>query len=95
MRYRNTLIVPLLKSSRIDADIRSSTKVGVLKQLGKLLPESSFFFALLAPLEVAEDRLRVLACASRLFKDPAFQRRLLECSSSPEIYEAVFEAEKE
>jgi PTS system nitrogen regulatory IIA component len=52
-----------------------------------------FFLALVTPSELLAEPLRVLACASRLFKDPAVQHRLLQSGSSVELFEALYEVE--
>ena len=52
-----------------------------------------FFFALLTPNKWFSEPLKVLACASRLFKDPTVQHRLLHSRNSHELHKVIYEAE--
>jgi mannitol/fructose-specific phosphotransferase system IIA component (Ntr-type) len=47
------------------------------------------FFALIAPENGAADHLKALARISRLLKEDAFRARLLEATSSKEIFDII------
>jgi PTS system nitrogen regulatory IIA component len=51
------------------------------------------FFAVLGPLQNPADQLRMLARISRVLKDQAVRRRLMEASSSQDALEIVVEEE--
>jgi PTS system nitrogen regulatory IIA component len=47
------------------------------------------FFALIAPQNAAADHLKALARISRLLKDEAFRRRLMEAQTQQELYTII------
>ena len=52
------------------------------------------FFVLIAPENAAADHLKALARISRLLKDEAFRRRLMEGKTSQEIFQAIAEEDQ-
>jgi PTS system nitrogen regulatory IIA component len=52
------------------------------------------FFVLIAPENAAADHLKALARISRLLKDEAFRRRLMEEKTSQEIFQAIAEEDQ-
>lgn len=52
------------------------------------------FFVLIAPENAAADHLKALARISRLLKDEAFRRRLMEGKSSQEIFQIIAEEDQ-
>jgi PTS system nitrogen regulatory IIA component len=52
------------------------------------------FFVLIAPENAAADHLKALARISRLLKDEAFRRRLMEEKNSQEIFQAIAEEDQ-
>jgi nitrogen PTS system EIIA component len=49
------------------------------------------FFALIAPEDAAADHLKALARISRLLKDEAFRRRLMQGKTAQELYNIIAE----
>jgi len=52
------------------------------------------FFVLIAPESAAADHLKALARISRLLKDEAFRRRLIEGQSSQELFNIIAEEDE-
>jgi PTS system nitrogen regulatory IIA component len=52
------------------------------------------FFALIAPENAAADHLKALARISRLLKDDAFRRRLMEAETSEELFKIIAEEDE-
>lgn len=52
------------------------------------------FFTLIAPEDAAADHLKALARISRLLKDTAFRRRLMEGQTSQEIFDIIAEEDQ-
>jgi nitrogen PTS system EIIA component len=52
------------------------------------------FFVLIAPENAAADHLKALARISRLLKDEAFRRRLMQGKTSQEIFQAIAEEDQ-
>jgi PTS system nitrogen regulatory IIA component len=52
------------------------------------------FFTLIAPEDAAADHLKALARISRLLKDTAFRRRLMQGRTSQEIFDAIAEEDQ-
>ena len=52
------------------------------------------FFVLIAPENAAADHLKALARISRLLKDEAFRRRLMEGKTSQDIYQTIAEEDQ-
>lgn len=52
------------------------------------------FFALIAPENAAADHLKALARISRLLKDDAFRRRLMEAQGRQELYTIIVEEDE-
>ena len=50
---------------------------------------TSLFFALIAPEDGAADHLKALARISRILKDAAFRKRLLEGKSGQELFDII------
>jgi len=50
---------------------------------------SHLFFLLIAPENAAADHLKALARVSRLLKDEAFRRRLMQGKTSQELYQII------
>jgi nitrogen PTS system EIIA component len=55
---------------------------------------SHLFFVLIAPENAAADHLKALARISRLLKDEAFRRRLMEGKTSQEIFQIIAEEDQ-
>jgi nitrogen PTS system EIIA component len=55
---------------------------------------TNLFFVLIAPENAAADHLKALARISRLLKDEAFRRRLMEGKTSQEIFQAIAEEDQ-
>ena len=58
---------------------------------GKLV---HIFCVILAPKNYIDEHRKLLACASRLFKDQILMHRLLEAKTSKEVFTAIKEMEK-
>ena len=52
------------------------------------------FFTLIAPEDAAADHLKALARISRLLKDTAFRRRLMQGQTSQEIFDIIAEEDQ-
>jgi PTS system nitrogen regulatory IIA component len=52
------------------------------------------FFALIAPENAAADHLKALARISRLLKDDAFRRRLMEAKTQQDLYAIIAEEDE-
>ena len=76
----------------------------ILASFGRSLPGMDFqsldgkpthlFFLLIAPEDSAGMHLKALAQISRLMKDPAFRKRLMDAHSAEEIYSLFSEGEE-